>query len=158
MLICFWESSFLLHTPAPLQPRIIMLNLLLKKFFPATYPCPLFSPWLPCWFCWWERSLLLHNPAPSSAPIYHVDSAIEKVLPCYIPLPPLLPLITMLIRRSRFLKVDNWYENLGCGSNPKTLLLNTFSKFAAVFCGNENLCLYRDQKVIIYIWKFFVLN
>jgi hypothetical protein len=32
----------------------------------------------------------------------------------------------MLNRRSRFLKVDNRYENLGCGRNPKTLLLYTF--------------------------------
>jgi hypothetical protein len=35
------------------------------------------------------------------------------------------------IRRSRFLKVDNRYENLGCGSNPKTLLLNSFFKICS---------------------------
>jgi hypothetical protein len=34
-------------------------------------------------------------------------------------------------RRSRFLKVDNRYENLGCGSNPKTILLNTFFKICS---------------------------
>jgi hypothetical protein len=47
----------------------------------------------------------------------------------YIAVPNLLSMIsmastvhfknsTMYIRRSRFLKVDNWYENLSCGSNP----------------------------------------
>jgi hypothetical protein len=33
---------------------------------------------------------------------------------------------TRTCQSCRFLKVDNRYEKLGCGSNPKTLLLNAF--------------------------------
>jgi hypothetical protein len=48
--------------------------------------------------------------------------------------------------RNRFIKVENWHEDLIADVIRRQIYEIRFSKFAAVFCENEMLGLYRGPK------------
>jgi hypothetical protein len=65
----------------------------------------------------------------------------------------------LLIRGSRFLKVEKRYEDLICWCNLKTNLLYTFSKNISLICEIENLSFYSSPEATIlyrYTHKNFV--
>jgi hypothetical protein len=90
--------------------------------------------------------------------LLHFDSVKRFRVPKKIAQPLLCLLPQLYSRRSRFLKCNNRYEELICGSNSKIFLIHSFLKIFSRFLRKCKKRLYRDQKVTICAGKIFFMN